>query len=116
MMIACLRMLTGIRRKRQAWEQERCPKLCGLFRFFLEVAKGVHGCFAMRSLPTAGDHRGYWLAAARKRPAMWEVAWAAFTSYRNPKYFLFHLSHQIFKHMHETLNVGKKKTNCIVCL
>jgi hypothetical protein len=39
-----LRMLTGIRRKRQAWEQERCPKLCGLFHFFLEVAKGVHGC------------------------------------------------------------------------
>jgi hypothetical protein len=34
---------------------------------------------------------------------------AAFTSYRNPKYFLFHPSHQIFKRMHETLTVGKKK-------
>jgi hypothetical protein len=37
------------------------------------------------------------------------VTEAAFTSYRNPKYFIFHPSHQIFKRMHETLNVGKKK-------
>ena len=40
MMIACLRMLAGIRRKRQAWEQGRCPKLCGMFHFFREVAQG----------------------------------------------------------------------------
>ena len=40
MMIARLRMLAGIRRKRQAWEQGRCPKLCGLFHIFGEVAKG----------------------------------------------------------------------------
>jgi hypothetical protein len=26
----------------------------------------------------------------------------------NPKYFLFHPSHQIFRRMHEALNVGKK--------
>jgi hypothetical protein len=34
---------------------------------------------------------------------------AAFTYYRNSKYFLFHPPHQIFKRMHKTLNVGKKK-------
>jgi hypothetical protein len=33
----------------------------------------------------------------------------AFTSHPNPKYFLFHPSHQIFRHMYETLNVGKKR-------
>jgi hypothetical protein len=37
------------------------------------------------------------------------VSKAAFTSYSNPEYFLFHSSHQIFKRMHETLNVDKKK-------
>jgi hypothetical protein len=38
-------------------------------------------------------------------------------SHSNLKYFLFlHLSHQIFRRMHEALNVGKKITNCIVCL
>jgi hypothetical protein len=26
----------------------------------------------------------------------------------NPKYFIFHPSHQIFQRMHEALNVGKK--------
>jgi hypothetical protein len=26
----------------------------------------------------------------------------------NPKYFLLHTSHQIFRRMHGTLNVGKK--------
>jgi hypothetical protein len=26
----------------------------------------------------------------------------------NLKYFFFHLSHQIFRHMHRALNVGKK--------
>jgi HEPN domain-containing protein len=41
---------------------------------------------------------------------------ALFTSHANPKYFLFHPSHQIFERMHEVLNVGKKITNCIVCL
>jgi hypothetical protein len=39
-----------------------------------------------------------------------------FSSHANPKYFLFHPSHQIFGHMHEVLNVGKKITNCTVCL
>jgi hypothetical protein len=33
---------------------------------------------------------------------------ALFTSPPNPKYFLFHPSHQIFRHMHGALNVGKK--------
>jgi hypothetical protein len=33
---------------------------------------------------------------------------ALFTSHPNPKYFLFHPSHQIFRRMHEALNVGKK--------
>jgi hypothetical protein len=33
---------------------------------------------------------------------------ALFTSHPNPKYFLFHPSHQIFRRMHEVLNVGKK--------
>jgi hypothetical protein len=42
--------------------------------------------------------------------------WALFTSPPNPKYFLFHPLHQIFRRMHGTLNVGKKITNCIVCL
>jgi hypothetical protein len=41
---------------------------------------------------------------------------ALFTSYTNSKYFLLHPSHQIFKRMHGALNVGKKITNCIVCL
>jgi hypothetical protein len=33
---------------------------------------------------------------------------ALFTSHPNPKYFLFHPSHQIFRRMHGALNVGKK--------
>jgi hypothetical protein len=33
---------------------------------------------------------------------------ASFTSPPNPKYFLLHTSHQIFRRMHEALNVGKK--------
>jgi hypothetical protein len=36
------------------------------------------------------------------------TAEALFTSPPNPKYFLFHPSHQIFRRMHEALNVGKK--------
>jgi hypothetical protein len=41
---------------------------------------------------------------------------AALTCHAYPKYFIFHLSHRIFRRMHEALNVGKKITNCIVCL
>jgi hypothetical protein len=37
-----------------------------------------------------------------------KVAEALFTSHPNPKYFLFHPSHQIFRRMHGALNVGKK--------
>jgi hypothetical protein len=33
---------------------------------------------------------------------------AAFTSHASPKYFLFHLSHQIFGRMHGALNIDKK--------
>jgi hypothetical protein len=33
---------------------------------------------------------------------------ALFISHPNPKYFLFHLSHQIFRRMYGALNVGKK--------
>jgi hypothetical protein len=33
---------------------------------------------------------------------------ALFTSHPNPKYFLFHPSHQIFRRMHGVLNVDKK--------
>jgi len=33
---------------------------------------------------------------------------ALFTFHPNPKYFLFHPSHQIFRRMHGALNVGKK--------
>jgi hypothetical protein len=33
---------------------------------------------------------------------------ALFTSHANPKYFIFHPSHRIFRRMHGTLNVGKK--------
>jgi hypothetical protein len=33
---------------------------------------------------------------------------ALFSCHANPKYFLFHPSHQIFKHIHGALNVGKK--------
>jgi hypothetical protein len=33
---------------------------------------------------------------------------ASFTSPPNPKYFLLHTSHQIFRRMHRALNVGKK--------
>jgi hypothetical protein len=33
---------------------------------------------------------------------------ALFTSPSQPKIFLFHPSHQIFRHMHRALNVGKK--------
>jgi hypothetical protein len=42
--------------------------------------------------------------------------WAAFTCHAYPKYFFFHPSHRIFRRMHETLNVGKKIINCIVCV
>jgi hypothetical protein len=35
-------------------------------------------------------------------------AQALFTSHLNPKYFLFYLSHQIFRHMYRALNVDKK--------
>jgi len=38
--LAYARRKPGIRRKRQAWGQGRCPKLCGLFHIFGEVAKG----------------------------------------------------------------------------
>jgi hypothetical protein len=56
----------------------------------------------------------------RRRPGP-EEQWgalkeAAFTCHTYPKYFLFHSSHRIFRRMHEVLNVGKKITNCIVCL
>jgi hypothetical protein len=37
-----------------------------------------------------------------------KTTWAVFTSHANPKYFLFHPSHQIFGRMHGALNVGKK--------
>jgi hypothetical protein len=33
---------------------------------------------------------------------------AVFTWHANPKYFLFHPSHRIFRRMHKALNVGKK--------
>jgi hypothetical protein len=33
---------------------------------------------------------------------------AVFTSHTNPKYFLFHPSHQIFERMHGALNIDKK--------
>jgi hypothetical protein len=33
---------------------------------------------------------------------------ASFTSPPNPKYFLLHTSHQIFRRMHGALNVDKK--------
>jgi hypothetical protein len=33
---------------------------------------------------------------------------ALFTSHPNPKYFLFHPSHQIFRRIHGALNIGKK--------
>jgi hypothetical protein len=57
--------------------------------------------------------------------ALWMELWnavasgkakAAFTRHAYLKYFFFHLSHRIFKRMHEVLNVGKKITNGIVCL
>jgi hypothetical protein len=42
-----------------------------------------------------------------QRPTVVHSDWG-FTSQANPKYFLFHPSHQIFRRMHEALNVGKK--------
>jgi hypothetical protein len=33
-----------------------------------------------------------------------------------PKYFIGHPSHRIFRPRYGTLNVGKKITNCTVCL
>jgi hypothetical protein len=35
---------------------------------------------------------------------------------KDPKIFAQYPSHRIFGRMHEALNVGKKITNCIVCL
>jgi hypothetical protein len=35
---------------------------------------------------------------------------------KEPKFFAQYLSHQIFGRMHGALNVGKKITNCTVCL
>jgi hypothetical protein len=37
-----------------------------------------------------------------------ELHWPCSLPYPNPKYFLFHPSHQIFRRMHGALNVGKK--------
>jgi hypothetical protein len=44
----------------------------------------------------------------RALPQDTELNKALFTSHPNPKYFLFHPSHQIFRRMHGALNVGKK--------
>jgi hypothetical protein len=35
------------------------------------------------------------------------VYFGMFSRRANPKYFLFHLSHRIFRRMHGALNVGK---------
>jgi hypothetical protein len=49
---------------------------------------------------------GLWLSG--KKTVIAKRSQALFTSHPNPKYFLFHPSHQIFRRMHEALNVGKK--------
>jgi hypothetical protein len=45
-----------------------------------------------------------------------KLTMGGFTSHANPKYFLFHSSHRIFKRMYGALNVSKNITNCIICL
>jgi hypothetical protein len=47
-------------------------------------------------------------ATQRNASSVVHFPMALFTWHANPKYFLFHLSHQIFKRMHGALNVGKK--------
>jgi hypothetical protein len=41
---------------------------------------------------------------------------AVFSSPKIPKILQYSSSHQIFGRMHAALNVGKKITNCTVCL
>jgi hypothetical protein len=45
----------------------------------------------------------------RSAPHSLDSSMAAFTSPPNQKYFLLHTSHQIFRRIHRTLNVGKKR-------
>jgi hypothetical protein len=40
----------------------------------------------------------------------------AFSSFKVPKILQDFSSHRIFRRMHEVLNIGKKITNCTVCL
>jgi hypothetical protein len=52
------------------------------------------------------------LDVLRQTKKNWQDAGASiaalFISHANPKYFLFHPSHRIFRCMREALNVGKK--------
>jgi hypothetical protein len=57
-------------------------------------------------VPTKGPGAGMDMDVAE--PKYMSSATALFSCHANPKYFLFHPSHRIFKRMHGVLNVGKK--------
>jgi hypothetical protein len=55
--------------------------------------------------PNAFCYQQLLVASAFSTPLL---SLALFTSHANPKYFLFHPSHRIFRRIHGALNVGKK--------
>jgi hypothetical protein len=77
----------------------------------------MHTSLPAKSFARKGQRRSWpGPGAARLSVQGSEETKGVFTSHANPKYFLFALSHQIFRYMHGVLNVGKKITNYTVCL
>jgi hypothetical protein len=58
------------------------------------------------------QHMRWWHHCKQKRFRCSGV----FRSFKLPKFLQDSTSHRIFGRMHGALNVGKKITNCIVCL
>jgi hypothetical protein len=76
-----------------------CPQLQARRKNFVEEKRGEE---ARRG--------GCWAFIERK------MIKAVFSSFKISKILQDSPSHQIFGRMHEALNVGKKITNCTVCL
>jgi hypothetical protein len=104
-----------------------CPDISKPFFFFATraISKPVQGKFVLLAwfelncLP----RRRLWLWASGLVRETWAEGWccrlhmkpyfnnaimALFSCHANPKYFLFHPSHRIFRRMHGVLNIGKK--------
>jgi hypothetical protein len=65
-------------------------------------------CVSANVLNCLNKYFSYTLDEAGKQKERTCSTMASFTFHTNPKYFLFHPSHRIFRRMHEALNVGKK--------